>query len=812
MAGSSIPRRWYGWLCIPLLSLSSTVALAGSGFLQSSRVVGDESNASVEIRFNCQVGYVQHEPPQGGDRVRIFLEPTSICNGVSPLVATSKGRYRPVNAEIARLIDVVYDGDTPAGAVLTLNFSEPVSFSIDAKPVSFELSVNVRAEPAAALPAETEAPMVAHRQVPRPTVETPDFVINLASFDRVPTLADTPKLALAANQRVFYSEDTVDGQTRYRIRLGNFNTADEARAALGKLQTHYPDAWIDQVEAGEVSVDMTAAAAPVSTGDSTSLTKVDELMAEARQTMVAGDISRAIQLYTKVLQLPEHERLAEAQEYLALAREKNGQIAHAKAEYERFLSLYPNHEGATRVGQRLAALLAGRRQQHAANGSSAASADPRKRRQSSWRFQTFFSQYYRRDVNQQTDQDEVVSQSALYSDINFDARRRGERFDFSGRISAGYRNDFLDEGFSAGNQSRISYAYADLADAVTGLRGRVGRQSKNTGGVLGRFDGLNLGYQATERILVNAVIGKPAYSSNDGIDSERTFYGASVNYGPLLDGLDLGLFFIQQDIEGIVDRQAVGGEFRYFGENQSLWGLVDYDTKYQELGSAFLQASWRFGSRLTLHGSFDQRHSPFLSAGNAIIGQPVANFSELLTIFGETDVRQLGLDRSPLSMTYSVGMSHSLTPRLQINVDANETSVDASPDSGGIFGTPASDYSYYSTNIVASSLLKEGDVTIFGVRYSDSTTSKVISLTMDSRFPFGRNWRVNPRLRVDRRERASETDYEWIYTPGIRIQYRRNQKLRIELEAGRQYSQRDIVGVNIDRESYFINLGYQAFF
>ena len=495
-----------------------------------------------------------------------------------------------------------------------------------------------------------------------------------------------------------------------------------------------------------------------------------------------------------------------------MAREKNGQTAHAKAEYQRYLSLYPDTEGAARVSQRLAALLAVDRRADQPAGSTALQNNGRATRHSDWRLQTYFSQYYRRDANQLNDEDEIVSQSALYSDVNFDARRRGERFDFSSRISAGYRNDFLDEGVGSGDEARVSYAYADLSDAVTGLRGRIGRQSRNTGGVLGRFDGLDLGYEVGERVLLNAVVGTPAYSSSDGIDSERSFYGASVNYGPIMDELEVGLYFIQQDIEGLDDRQAVGAEFRYFGENQSFWGLVDYDTLYNELGSAFLQGSWRFASRLTVHGSIDRRHSPFLSTGNALIGQPVATFSELLELLPVEEITQLGIDRSPLSTTYSIGVSSSLTPKLQINADANQTTTDATPESGGVFATPSTTYRYYSTSVVASSLFKEGDVTIFGARYSDSDTARVISLTIDTRYPFGRTWRINPRLRVDRRERLAETDYEWLYTPGIRVKYRRSQKFRIELEAGRQFSQRESFGIDLDRESYYINLGYQSFF
>ncbi|MDH3751415.1 MAG: hypothetical protein OEU40_12535, partial [Gammaproteobacteria bacterium] len=255
-----------------------------------------------------------------------------------------------------------------------------------------------------------------------------------------------------------------------------------------------------------------------------------------------------------------------------------------------------------------------------------------------------------------------------------------------------------------------------------------------------------------------------------------------------------------------------GTEFRYFGTNQSVWGLIDYDTLYSELGSAFLQASWRFANRLTLHGSFDRRHSPFLSAGNALIGQPFETFSDLLEIFPEDEIRQFSIDRSPLSTTYTLGVSHSLSPKLQINADMNQTTVDATPESGGVPATPATTYTYFSTSLVASSLFKEGDVSILGLRYSDSDTSKVMSLTLDSRFPFGKTWRVNPRLRVDRRETLADSSYEWLYTPGIRIQYRRSQRFRVELEAGKQFSQRDSVGVDLDRESFFFNIGYQVFF
>ena len=804
------------------LLFATAAAWAAPGFVASSRVSGDASLASIEIQFNCKVSYLQHEPPGNSDRLRIYLDTTGICNGVPATAAESRGRYRPARSELARLVDLEYDGSSPSGPMLTLTFSEYVEYTIEAEPISFRLVVNVRSRLQPAPPDEQLD--VQHRQVQRVREETPDFVINLVSFRRMPTVADVPAIELGTNQRIFFTEVDIDGTTWYRLRLGDFPTNAEARIALDSLKADFPGAWIDQLDGDSMAVNLVGGSADAETraeevsaepadieaGEPGS--EIEALMAEARKTLVAGDRSRAIQIYTKILQLPPHPLQADAQELLALAREKNGQIAHAKAEYQRYLSLYPENEGASRVQQRLAALLARDRQVDTADAGTQQAVSQPARKGGDWRFQTFFSQYYRRDVNQQTDQNEIVSQSALYSDVNFDARRRGERFDFSARVSAGYRNDFLNESFGSGNDSRISYAYADLADAKTGVRGRIGRQSRNTGGVLGRFDGLNLGYQVTERILVNAVVGKPAYSASDGVDSARTFYGLSANYGPVFGGLEAGLYFVQQEIEGIDDRQALGGEFRYFGENQSIWGQIDYDTLYDELGSAFLQGNWRIGSRLTVHAAFDQRHSPFLSTGNALIGQPVASFAELLEIYPVDEIRQFGVDRSPLSTTYTAGFSYSLTPKLQISADANETSVEATPESGGVFATPESSYQYFSTNIVASSLFTEGDVSILSLRQSSTETSDVLSMTLDSRFPFGRSWRVNPRLRVDRRDRDTDTDYEWIYTPGIRIQYRRGQRMRIEFEAGKQYSLRETPTADLDRESYFVNLGYQLFF
>jgi hypothetical protein len=804
-----------------LLLLASPVYSA-PGFITSANVTRDADSALISIQFACRVEYIDHLPVLYGDRLRVQIDSTGICTGAAPTIANTHVQYRPLSADLAKLQELDYDGTSRGNQILTLVFSEVVQYTVSPDGAQGRLEVRVKLDSVTAATPTPEKTVSGGVRVRREAEVLPDYVINLSSSRTPHTASDRVIENVSPDLSVFETEVVLGGVTWYRLRVGTFKNTEDAQLELMKLHTTHPTAWVDRAEkgSGDASLDdITAESAAAETYASNAalasigLDEIDELMANARRAMVADELSRAVQIYTKVLRVPNHDRHAEAHEFLGLAREKNGQMAHAKAEYQRYLALYPNGDGAGRVSQRLAALLATNRKPRPSSGAVAAAAQgPARKQASDWRIQTFFSQYYRRDANQLNEEEEITSQSALYSDINLDVRRRGERFDFSSRLSAGYRNDFLDEGEGSGNETRISYAYADLADAQTGLRGRIGRQSKNRSGVLGRFDGLNLSYRATERILLSTVFGQPVNSSSDGLESERTFYGASIDYGPIFEDLELGMFFVQQDIEGVDDRQAVGTEFRYFGENKSLWGLIDYDTSYSELSSAFLQGNWRITPRLNVSGSFDRRHTPYLSTGTALVGQPVQTFAELLILMTEEEIRQLSLDRAPISNSYTLGVSYSVSPKLQISADFNQTSVDASPESGGVSGMPESSYQYFSTTLIASSLFKEGDVSMLGLRYSNSDSAQVVSLILDSRFPLGKRWRINPRLRVDQRKIMSDSSDEWQFAPGLRLQYRHSRKFRIELEAGKQFSQRALAETDLDRESYFVNLGYQLFF
>ena len=56
-----------------------------------------------------------------------------------------------------------------------------------------------------------------------------------------------------------------------------------------------------------------------------------------------------MELLTRLLRQPEYPGRAEAQELIGLVRERAGQLAHAKVEYQEYLRRYPNGAAAARV-------------------------------------------------------------------------------------------------------------------------------------------------------------------------------------------------------------------------------------------------------------------------------------------------------------------------------------------------------------------------------------------------------------------------------------------------------------------------------
>ncbi len=541
--------------------------------------------------------------------------------------------------------------------------------------------------------------------------------------------------------------------------------------------------------------------------------EIAALMEEARAAMEAGDHEKAIRLLTKVLaSTGSEEARPEALEMLGLARERNKQIAHAKAEYEEYLRLFPTGEGADRVRQRLAGLMTAASKPRAKlrePSRAMAGAD----NESELFFRGSLSQALRRDQDMFTDEPEGgVTRFDLDTDLDTTVSYADSDVVVMLRGNGGYVHDLMEAGENS--QGRISSLFVEIADPSRAVYGRVGRQSRSTDGVLGRFDGGLLSAQLLDEVRVNLVAGMPVDSSTDlRINSNRYFGGAGVDFGPIFDDWRASLYAIDQTTDGVSDRRAVGGELRYTRSDVTMFGLLDYDVSFDEVNIALFSGNYFFEDRSTFNFAVDYRTSPVLTTTSALQGQPVTTIEDLLTSFDEDQVRQLALDRTVTLKSVSIGASHPFDDNFQVSVDAMVTDTSGTPTSGGVDGMPAIGTEYfYGAQFTGTNLFVDGDIAALGLRYSDQDQFNRITGDLNTRFPVTENLRLNPRLRGDYRWNDAADGTEILLRPSLRTNYRAFEDWELEVEFGGEWRKSEASGVEDDLMGYFAYVTYRIDF
>lgn len=548
--------------------------------------------------------------------------------------------------------------------------------------------------------------------------------------------------------------------------------------------------------------------------------KQARLMEDARQAMVRGDYSRAVQVYTKILQEWESESHPEtdpvyvkrALEYLGVARERKNQLAHAHSVYREFLGKYPEGEDAVRVKQRIAGLM------------SLAQATPEKRREAKaddrrdgpeWLVFGGLSQFYRYADFAIDDEESETLEDSLRSDLDLTARVQTDRWDFRSRFSGGYINDFRDE---SPDDQRLSDLYIDLRDKESDAAFRLGRQNSSKGGVLGRFDGFLGGIQLGEQVRMNLVTGYPVDSITIlDVETDRYFYGLNIDIAPLGGGWEYNAFVIEQRAEGLLDRRGVGGELRYLSSSSSLFTLLDYDIEFDELNTFLLVGNTTMEGGTNFSLTADYRNSPTLTLRNALSGQQVEFIKQLLEIYTEEELRQFALDRTAKSTFINFGVTHPLNETYQLTANVSVTSFGDSSESGGVPAIEGTGDEYsYDASLIASGLFLKYDTNIFSVRYFDGNRNKRTTFSLDSRYPITPNLRVNPRLRVDYQDTVETGTNEWRFRPSIRLDYRWRRRVHLELELRGEWTTRDFntaLGEETETtEGYSVSLGYRLDF
>jgi len=518
-----------------------------------------------------------------------------------------------------------------------------------------------------------------------------------------------------------------------------------------------------------------------------------EVMAEARQAMKEAQYNIAIKNYRQLTEMPDHAYRRDALELLGLAYERNGNIDEAQANYQHYLRIYPEGIASERVRQRLAGLTT------AAWEAPKPLKKAKQQQKSAWRTYGSFSQYLRRDASSFEQQSEVVHNYALSTRLDISNRGKTDAWDIRSRFSSGYTLDLQGD---QENQQQLSYLYLDMQQRQGDWGFRLGRQRANGGGVLGRFDGLNLTRKLNKKHQINLLLGMPVERTSDtSPDSSRYFYGLNLQIAASEYWQTSG-YLIEQRYDGLLDRRAVGGELRYLHTERTLYTLLDYDIDYGVLNIANLQASIIFKNKSSLNLLLDYRASPAITTGNALIGQQISSLKALQNLYSEAEIRQLAEQRTPHNYLASLGMSKQLNEQVRLDLDISANNLTATPTNPGT----RTEY-FMMGRVTWSTLWRKGDINMLSLRLADTDNSQATTLTLNSRQPIN-GWRLTPRLQWDQRD-YQNGDKQTTLAPGIRIDYQWQGGHLFEFDAGWEVSQRQTWLGDQEHQNSYYSLGYR---
>jgi TolA-binding protein len=640
----------------------------------------------------------------------------------------------------------------------------------------------------------------------------------------------------------------VQGKTEYELTIGPFKTMDEARAAL-RLLTAFPEAQItEQRPAAVAQAPAPAATVPAGTAAPTSATapaaaaaaaaqtaapastgpqdpRGRELLAQAKAAQARGDDSAAVALLDELLNLPPTTSTREAQALIGELRFKLGDIARARAEFQTFLSLFPEGPDAQRVREKLASLPA----------PVVAKVEPDKKPTStttwtgSWA-QTYYggqskTQTLLKQITegtpaegqlQQVVTDSTISgtdQKQVQTGVDVGWRYRDADQDLRFMFRDAQTTDLMP---NRPDKNKVTALYVDYKQVATGLSARLGRQSGLGGGVLGRFDGALFGWAYKPKWKLSAVAGVPTDSL---LDAKRHFYGVSLDADALMPALGGSVYAIQQVIDGRLDRRALGNELRYVKPNATVFTVLEYDVALKGLNVASAQGLFTTEGNTSINLMADRRATPLLMLGNALFFTPTGgasprNISDLLGMQTMEEAKRYVTSTTAYMTQASASFTTPINAHWQAGADLRLVNVGAlapvaeipelaqgRQGTGNLWtlGVQAIGTNLYSprdTHVLMASAVSGPDLSGWLASYNNMSV------------PWER-WQLEPSLRLYQQKTKSTSGQTSRITPGFRVSYKVTQNWSIESDLSVEFSRTR--GPNQDESGHRISysLGYR---
>lgn len=637
------------------------------------------------------------------------------------------------------------------------------------------------------------------------------FAVNLESSQNKNKTSITLEQFNVSSEYKIYQTEVNLGRNKsfYRLRVGFFKSRKEAARVARKFKSKYSKLWVDRLhkQDREVLVKWVSlrknqpkkinksSNSRESAGSAEDKEKLAvQLMNRANDAMKDKKFRLAAGIYTRIISLGKTSKLQQSMEFLGLAREKNGQLIHARADYRLYLRKYSSGEDSARVRQRLLSL-------------KTLLLMPRKRlknkksKRSDGRFYGSLLQFYRKDVVAES------SNETLSTNANFLYRKRTDSVNIKSQFNVNHTK-YLDNS-SNEDRLRVNTLFIDVADLNSNKSIRFGRQSQNKGGVLGRMDGAWLGYRLNPTWKLNLVAGYPVLTSiSNNAQKNRLFWGVSADIGTIAKHWNFNVYTIKQEIDSIVDRNAVGGEVRYRKGQQNHFALIDYDIHFSDLNTFYYVGNWQFDNKAAVIVTLTKRNSPILTSINATQGQASQSIDALLQTYTEAEIHQIAKDRTAKYNSASVSTTIPLNSKWSFIADATVSSFSATPASAGVAATEGTGNEYfYSAQFVGYNVFNADETSRYQYRYDDTKSFERLRLTASTRFRLKDNkWRFRPQVTLENRINSNGGTKRQV-TAGIKLDYKLKRKLKLELDVSFEKAKTDFP-VSITENNYYISAGF----
>lgn len=800
------------------------------------------------VVFNGTVRFMQQAPVSAAQLLRVDFELVAADERVVSQVIEESRQVRGVGGVPDFTVSYVA---TPRSRVKQLTLQLSQATMITARQGTNSRTIELLFAGAAA-PSAAAMPGVPHALTSSTSIAPASERRFAVTLQTVPLNALDTMLPVPVQFQAYdaFSVDVVrDGVASVQVNLGYFETEEQAQKVRTQALTRFPQAAVlDLVRRREEVLQAASAlarAAPVvtlqkpppqaaSTPATTAplepaspaqaassapaagpVTEVEqraaELMNKSRQALTEKRYETAVNLLNQLLLLPPNAASQEAQELIGVAWERAGDVARARIEYQLYLKLFPQGEGAERVSQRLASLEGGAPLPAAATAAAATAraAVPKT-------FTGSIAQYYYGGVARSQslvnlaagiDQQTLskTTQSAIVTSADLNARY--VQTDAETRVVLRGTGSTNLSALSH-NESLLGTAYVDYRRTDSGLGLRAGRQSAISGGLLGLFDGVSVVYPVRSGLKVDVMGGAPANTLVSA--PAQRLVAAMIEADGIFDKWGGNAYIVDQSSQGITNRRAIGAELRYSAERFSMYSLLDYDINFKALNGVSLQGSFQAPAQTTVTVLVDDRKAPSLELTNALISSGATSLKTLLQTQSLAQVRAAALATSASARQGQLSVSRPLNERWQLGVDLRYSQIGALPAVGNFEATPATGAQYgVSSQLTGSNLYSSRDLSAFGLSVMTAPQFKGVQVSYNNLTGLRNNdLTFEPSIRL-----YSQHDNQGIrltrVSPGLRLSYRMSRRASLLGESMIEYSTTTGPSGHSSTSSAFFYLGYR---